>query len=120
MIANFASTISGFASASPITRQRQAAGTDSFGIRTPGAVTSTVIVGCFVRGYADELLLPAGERTNEVGTLYTAADLQTVQAPGGAPADKVQYEGEVYEVTALRNWSTHGGFVEAACTKVTQ
>ncbi len=118
MIADYESMIDSFGK--DVTRKRRAAGTDSYGIYTPGSTTSTTIRAVVVRGLQSEDLLPQGQSTGEVLTIYTSADLQPVQAPGGALGDLVVEAGEDFEVRAVRAWTDHGNFIEAVAVKVAQ
>lgn len=120
MIANFAAQIGAFADSQVVTLKRRVAGASSFGVYTLGAETSSTIVACVVHGVESQDLLPQSERTGEVITVYTASPLFTVKAPGGTVADRINYEGEDYEVRGVRNYAGHGNFYEAAAVKVTQ
>ena len=118
MIADFSADIATFGE--PITRRRRSQGFSSFGVHTPGDETATTITATVVRGLETQELLPQGEQTGEVITIYTSDDLRTVSAPDGALADLVEYEGETYEVRGVHPWRTHGNFLEAAAVKVAQ
>jgi hypothetical protein len=105
---------------STVRRSRRAAGSSSYGIYIPGATTDTDITAVVVRGLETQELLPPGERTGEVVTIFTSESLFTSRAPAGFLADLIVFEGETYEVRAVRDLSAHGNFKEAAAVKVAQ
>jgi hypothetical protein len=119
-VVDFSGMIAGFGRS--LTRHRRSSGQNSFGIHTAGAVTKTTITGAFVRGLETQELLPAGERTGEIVTVYTSAELFTTRAPAGYLADLLEdpLTGEVYEVRGVRDLSEHGNFREVAAVKVAQ
>lgn len=118
MIANFSGMLAGFAS-DVVTRIRAAAGTTDDGFYTPGNTGSSTITAVVVRGVENLSLLPDGERTSEAITIYTSEELRTTQAPDGATADRIVYQGETFEVVGVRRW-TQGNYTEAVATKVGQ
>jgi hypothetical protein len=120
-VADFSNMLSGFGGVS-VTRHRRAVGSNSYGLHTPGRVTQSTITAVWIHGLETQELLPHGERTGEIVTLYTSAELFTTRAPDGYLADLVEdpVSGELYEVRGVRNLSAHGNFREAAAVRVTQ
>jgi hypothetical protein len=120
-VADFSGMIDGFGGRA-LTRHRRRSGQNSFGIHTPGAVTKTTITGVLVRGLETQELLTTGERTGEIVTVYTSAELFTTRAPAGYLADLLEdpLTGETYEVRGVRDFSEHGNYREAAAVKVAQ
>ena len=118
MIADFSGMVAGFTS-DIVTRLRASAGTTDDGFYTPGNTVATDIVAVVIRGVENLDLLPAGERTSEMITIYTSADLRTTDAPEAATADRIIYQGETFEVVGVRRW-TQGNYTEAVAKKVGQ
>lgn len=52
------------------------------------------------------MLLPEGERTKESIRIYTANELNTVDALNGRKADVVCYRGKQYEVHLVKHWTS--------------
>jgi hypothetical protein len=119
LLADFASNLADPDFTIAVTRKRRQAGTQSYGVYTPGLETSSAIVGVFIRGLESQELLPQSERTLEGATFYTSGDLRTVDAPSGGLADLVVNGSEVYEVRAVRDWP-HGNYKECVLVKVGQ
>ena len=65
---------------------------------------------------ADIDRLPEGSRADGAVTVFTHAFMHTANAPNQV-ADRIMYQGIVYEVSAVEYWPGHNRYV---CTKVGQ
>lgn len=85
----------------------------------PGA-TSTFAIRASVQPLAgrDLLRLPEGLRTRQTIKVYTATALRTADAPDGAGADVIAYQGDSYQIETVEPWAEAGGFYKAIAAKV--
>ena len=90
---------------------RIAAGSRTLGRWTDGS-TSVITIDACVQPATDEDMqrLPEGQRIEETISIFTTTELKTVSVDGQTPADRVSYDGEVYEVQSVTPWSEVGGY----------
>lgn len=119
MIADFEDMIADFA-VDGVQRIRFAQGAyDAHRRYIAGGQTVTDIIASFQPPTPAQMkLLPEGQRIEDVGTVYTSADLRSVTTPDGPKADRIRYQEKIYEVQKLSNWVANGNFTAAVCTLV--
>lgn len=108
-------------SSDDVVRQRGAAGSYVDGTWTPGAVTSATIRASVTPLPAREVeRLADGQRTRGgIRVITTATDgLRVAQRETGVPCDRLVYRGRVYEVSAVDDWTSYGGWVDARALEV--
>ncbi len=98
---------------------RSTAGTLTLGVRSPGA-TSVVQVTASVQplGPREIQLLPEGVRTRFPVKLFATSELRAAGDVTGAAGDKFTFAGRTFEVIAVEDWSTHGGYWKAIAARV--
>lgn len=67
----------------------------------------------------DRLLLPEGFRARQTIAVWSTGNLRPSDEGTGVRGDRVTWQGEVYEVTALDPWANVGGYVKALATRIT-
>jgi len=86
----------------PIVITRPAAGGtyDARGFYVGGGAASTINTTASVQPASskDLLLLPEGERTRETIKVYTGTELFTANIAASRPADRLAYDGRVFEI----------------------
>ncbi len=90
---------------------RTAAGTITLGRVTAGA-SSALSISASVQPATPEDMkrLPEGQRIDETIKLYTTTELKTVDVDAQTAADRITYDGQVYEVQQVTPWSEVGGY----------
>jgi hypothetical protein len=118
MILDVSDVVAGFATETLNVTRASAAPTYVHGKLVPAAST-TFPTAAHVQpsGGRDVLRLPEGQRSREVITVWSAADL-VAAAEGGPKGDRFTWNGNTYEVQVIKAWRAAGGFCETICTRV--
>lgn len=66
------------------------------------------------------LMLPEGTAQSDVRVIYTSFCLRIASAKKGVLADVIVFDEDRYEVFAVDDWITQGGYVRAVCTRLGQ
>lgn len=105
----------------PMVRRRRAAPTISAGgIATPGAVTEdTIIANVQPLEPRRASVLREGLRERATFSVWTSADVRTVDAAAGQLPDVLVYQGHEYHVHAVEAWQDQGGFRELVMVDAT-
>jgi len=105
--------------AESVTFTRHAAGTEAYGICTPGT-TSTFSASFAVQPLSSrELqLLPEGERIRGALKLYGSTALIVAAPEVNRLGDRFTYDGLLWEVTAWDKWASADGHYRYRATKV--
>ena len=64
------------------------------------------------------LRLPEGERSGEHILIFTTILLRTTDAATGRSADRITYQNRTYEIEAVEDWNTIGGFYQSLGRKI--
>lgn len=116
---NLASVVWTFRAPGGLAVTRRAAGTWANGIYTAGAALSLRVEGAAYPAQARELkLLPEGQRSTSAFAFVTQQPLRGVADPGGTPPDRVTFAGILYEIQAVTDWSSAGGYYLSVGVKV--
>ena len=84
-----------------------------------GTVTTTDIQGVVQSLNANELLvLPEGDRTKSTAKIHTRTELKTANELTSTKADKIVYQGSDWNVSAVNNRNTIGGYYKAILTRI--
>lgn len=102
--------------AGPIARRRRAAPTYSAGgIATLGAQTVDSISGNVQPlDPRRAQVLREGIRESARFSVWTAAEVRTVDQAGALPPDELVWQGKVYRVHEVDEWAQHGKYRELA------
>jgi hypothetical protein len=96
---------------------RYAAGTYTEGGYVAGTTSTFSIKASVQPVKGQELMrLPEGERLRDYLAVYTDTQLRSLQ-DDKAP-DRISIEGYTYEVVAVDDWMTEGGYVKALVARV--
>lgn len=107
-----------FATPKPVTRVRRGASTVSHGFVTEAAPLRTPIRAViYPASYRDIQLLEEGKRTEETLHVIATTELRTARE-GQHPADRLEYLGRVYEVSAVKDWNANANFYSVLATRV--
>jgi len=92
----------------PYTRLRPVAPTNQKGRMVESTPVSSTIRGTIMPISGRDLYkLPEGDRSRVVYKIYSLQELRTA-TPGGAPSDRVIYDGETYIVYQSQKWPRVG------------
>lgn len=118
MILDVTDVVADFATETLIVTRASAAPTYVHGKLVPATAT-TFNTAAHVQpsGGRDVLRLPEGQRSREAITVWSVADL-AVAVEGGPKGDRFTWNGNTYEVQAIKAWRAAGGFCESVCTRV--
>lgn len=91
-----------------VTRLRAAAGSYDFanGGRWTGAGTDAAVIRASVQPASEKdlLRLPEGLRTRDMVTILTDDELRTANETAQTEADRIEHQGEQYEVVAVERF----------------
>lgn len=102
-------------------RQRGAAGSYVAGLWVPGVVTETPIrVAASPLPAREVEKLANGQRTKGGFRFITTAvgGLAVADREAGTPCDRVVFDGRIYDVAKVDDWTTYGGWVDAQALEV--
>ena len=106
-----------------VQRLRPAAPVEVNGRFVPGVLTSASVNIAVVPMYGNNALrLPEGHRASDYICFFSQEEwLPVDDDPGDAQqADRVLYNGKVYEIQTCNDWDIQGGFYEIFALRVTQ
>lgn len=102
----------------PVQVTRTSPGSYVKGVHQPGESSTFGIVASVQPASGRDLLrLEEGQRTRETITVFTPDDLRTADEAAGTPADRIEWQGSLYEVQLVENW-TPGRFRKALASKI--
>lgn len=107
-----------FNSPVPITRVRRGLSAVAHGFTTeaaPQRIGAKAVV--YPASYRELQALPEGKRTEETIHVITLTELRTA-AEGQHPADRLEYNGRVYEVASVKDWSANANFYSVLAVRV--
>lgn len=104
-----------------ITRRRYAAGSYVDGLRVEGASADVALDAVvWPATPKDLLLLPEGQRTEEIIGVITVEELRTADRTDGIAADEVLWQGRTYSVLRCSNWLQQALFFHSLATRVNE
>lgn len=107
-----------FATHKPVTRVRRGASTVAHGFTTEAAPSRAAIEAViYPASYRDMQVLPEGKRTEESLHVISTAELRTA-LEGQYPADRLEYQGRVYEVAQVKDWNANAGFWSVIAVRI--
>ncbi|MEA3330609.1 MAG: hypothetical protein U9Q29_02825 [Campylobacterota bacterium] len=84
-----------------------------------GAITRTNILGVVQSLNSDELLiLPQGDKTKETVKIHTKTVLKSANEFTKTKADNIEYQGSVWNVSAVNNRNTIGNYYKAILVRL--
>jgi hypothetical protein len=104
-----------------VTLTRSAPGSYSAtGFYSADSTTDSEVLAIIAPASPRELeMLPEGERTKEVISVFTKEQLRTlVEGTGGTPADRITYNGKVWEVKQVNDYGSQAGYYFALATRL--
>ncbi len=92
---------------------------DTTGRYNDPTYTDRPFVACLQRPNGRQLQrLPENQRADEVIRIDSSTLLRTANNVTGVPADRILYNGEVFEVHVITDWVQHANYCQALAVKV--